>query len=306
MVEYVGDPPTRDLPIGHPPPDHSKKSEYIAAEGRWCGLPDPSAMSTYVLSDFRPYRDDRCDPCRSTQDEWDEDDNDDNDDGGDDWDDDEPLHPTFDHATRNRHVQVWDGYGVGSSTIDCDAMMRMATEDASLMGRADGRQLSSRVFVAAPSLAMKRPDPTKELSVITGIDTSETRRCYRLGEEVVDRFDPGVCAVPVEHIIPPWVVGGAFSRDISRDPKFQRAVRKAAAAVRCDDRGPEGAPDPSSLFPFGIFGIVPSDSNAKVEKKKSNAKEKDSKKAAKAWIKLETMAAALPLPLSSRLPQPQA
>lgn len=238
-------------------------------------------MTSYVLSDFRPYRENRCDPCTSkNDDDWDDDEDEDEDE----WNDSGQNCPeAIDHAARNRHLQVWDGYGVGSGTIDCDAMIRSATIDASLMGRADGRQLSTRVFVAAPALAMKRPDPSKELSVISGIDTSDTRRCYRLGEENVNRFNPGVCAVPIKHIIPPWTVGGAFSRDISRDPEFQKAVRRAA---RCD-ADPVGADDPTDLS----YG--PSGASGK-HKKKQKQKQNTDKKAEKARIKLETMAAALP------------
>ena len=180
------------------------------------------------------------------------------------------MHPCLEYATQNRRLQVWDGYGVGSSSIDCDVMMRMATEDASLMSRADGKQLSTRVFVAAPSLAMKRPDPTKELTVISGTDTSDTRRCYRLGEESINRFDPGVCAVSIENIIPPWVVGGVFSRDISRDPKFQKAVRKASCY---DTSVPVGADDRTTL----PVGPVPSEPHVKKKDKKKCKKSRKHK-----------------------------
>ena len=256
----------------HPTSTHDEYIKTSYGSG-WCGMPDPSKVSSYLLSDHRFHKgaDSKCCPGGGGggdgDDDWDEDD----------WGDD--LHPSYEYATQTRSLQVWDGYGVGSGAIDCDAMMRMATEDASLMSRAEGKQLSTRVFVAAPSLSNKRPDPEREIAIISGVDTSDTRRCFRLAEEVVNRFDPGVCAIPIKHIVPPWVVGGVFSRDISRSTEFQKAIRKQ----RCGDPlVPVGADDRTTL-PYG-----PNDPNDPVTKQKADRKRE--KKLNKSWCKLEAIA----------------
>jgi hypothetical protein len=262
------------------PQPTSTRDEYIKTSygSGWCGMPDPSKVSSYLLSDHRFHKDaDRkCCPGGGGDDDWN--------DGDDDWNDlNDDLHPSFEYATQTGSLQVWDGYGVGPSAIDCDAMMRMATEDASLMGRADGKQLSTRVFVAAPSLANKRPDPAREIAIISGVDTSDTRRCFRLAEEDANRFDPGVCAIPINHIVPPWVVGGVFSRDISRSTGFQKAIRKSS---RCEPVVPVGADDRTSL-PYG-----PKDPETKQKADKTELKRE--KKLNKSWCKLETIARGKP------------
>lgn len=270
----------------------STRDEYITTSygNGWCGMPDPSAMSSYLLSDNRFRKNEvhqvrsRCCPAEPTdggEDDWGDAEGDADGDANDDWG--EELDPSMEYATRNRSLQVWDGFGVAPEVIDCDAMMRMATEDASLMGRADGRQLSNRVFVAAPSLANKRPDPRHEIAIISGIDTSDTRRCFRLGEQVVDRFDPGVCPIPVNHVVPPWVAGGVFSRDIGRSEDFQKAVRKFS---RCHPIVPVGADDPT------ILSYGPNDAAEKRKTEKTDKKRE--KKLNKSWCKLETIANGLP------------
>lgn len=193
-----------------------------------CTREDGGALAAYVMADLRGPSLGGCEPFD------DEDEEDDVDDGREQQQQQQqkpqqkqpsmPGPAAF--ATQHRSMYAWDGYGMGADSIDCDGRLRLAAEATTSRERAC---LSTRVFVAAPNLsrgwmqdAVACPPPP----MLTSVDTSDTRRCFRLAESDYDRFNPGVCAVGVEHVVPPWTAGGASSRDIARSAPFQQAFAR--------------------------------------------------------------------------------
>jgi hypothetical protein len=141
------------------------------------------------------------------------------------------AHPSGDDfALSHRNLRKWDGYGPSGSRVDGETRLRLDAERTRPRTRL---QLCSRVFAAAPNLASARGEPALEARVIVGADTSCSRRApgLRVSEADFSRFDPGVCAVPVENVVPAWTAGGSSSRDIARTKRFRRALGRTA--VRC-------------------------------------------------------------------------
>jgi hypothetical protein len=93
------------------------------------------------------------------------------------------------------------------------------------------------VFTCAPDLARSSADACAEGGAGTGtgagVAGTGTRGCSKsqVTEADFDRFDPSYCPPGVEHIVPPWTLGGAASRDISRSRRFQKLLR-----ATCDER----------------------------------------------------------------------
>lgn len=285
--------------------------------GRGCrGNPDPTALSEYLLVNLRVHPDvdegcckERGGSSRNHEEDEDEEDSweeEEEEDAHDKWS--RILTPSMDFATQHRTREGRDGYGLGPGTIDCDSLLRGATEDAVRLGRLDhGRQLCTRVFVSAPNLAKRRPDPLLESRIVPGVDTSDTRRCYRIGEESYDRFDPGVCQVPVDHIVPPWTAGGASSRDIARSRPFQHAV----ARLQCRAVGAVGAPDLTALYAsaptpppaptpascarkdaeHALRRKAAAKAKAEADAEAAKAEKAATRRAERAWKKLEALAA---------------
>ena len=133
-----------------------------------------------------------------------------------------------DFALAHRNLRKWDGYGPSGARVDGDTKLRLEAERTRPRARL---QLCSRVFSAAPNLSKARGESGLEARVMTGVDTSCSRRApgLRMSEADFDRFDPAVAAVPVEHIVPAWTAGGASSRDIARTKKFRKALGCAEA-----------------------------------------------------------------------------
>lgn len=164
-------------------------------------------------------------------------------------------------AARNRRMQVWDGFGVCPDVIDREGRLVRGSND-----QVADRQVSGRVFTAVPDLSRGAIPTGRLLDVdfVQGLDTSETKRCIKIAEADESRFlDPGVCAVPVEHIVPPWTPGGASSRCISRSQAFQKAaakVRRRVERLRTgsgdEGAGPTPVTDPFSNEGVGVVGYT--------------------------------------------------
>jgi len=133
-----------------------------------------------------------------------------------------------DFALSHRNLRKWDGYGPSGSRVEGDTRLRLDAERTRPRARL---QLCSRVFSAAPNLASARGEPGLEARVTAGVDTSCSRRAagLRVSEADFGRFDPGVCAVPVDNVVPTWTVGGSSSRDIARTRRFRKALGHAEA-----------------------------------------------------------------------------
>ena len=131
----------------------------------------------------------------------------------------------------HRGMRTWDGYGWSAAAVDGDTELRL---DARATHPRSRRQLSTRVFCAVPALSKGRTaDPAVESQLVLGsIDTSLTRELYPIGEIDFARFDPGVCAVSVDHVGPVWTPGGESSRHIARSRKFRKAVKQYSAAMQ--------------------------------------------------------------------------
>jgi hypothetical protein len=127
-----------------------------------------------------------------------------------------PQHPIA-VAARHRNLQPWDGYGFNVCTVDSDSALRVDSEVTHPRMRI---QLPKRVFQASPNLSHGQASPDIESKMQGGMDSSQLRRCDVLAEKDWARFDPGVCAVGAQHIIPPWTNGGAPSREIARSGEF--------------------------------------------------------------------------------------
>jgi hypothetical protein len=131
-----------------------------------------------------------------------------------------------------------DGYGVSPVAVGIDDM-RLGAEQTKHRAR---NQLCTRVFSASPSLSRGQGEPELEMRMRAGVSTSginhpskcDLREDYwvSVSELDFDRFAPGVCAVPVEHIVPKWTHGGSSSRDISRSSGFRRALSRAERSRR--------------------------------------------------------------------------
>ena len=125
---------------------------------------------------------------------------------------------------QHRNLRAWDGYGLSSARIDADSDMRLGAVVTHARSR---MQLDKRVFTAAPDLSMPSGDADDSgLDGDAGLDTRGSR-CYKaqVSEADFDRFDPGYSMPSVDHIIPPWTLGGAMSRDIARSGRFKRLLR---------------------------------------------------------------------------------
>lgn len=136
-------------------------------------------------------------------------------------------------AAEHRNLWVWDGFGINTTTIDDDSQMRVRSEVTHPRSKI---QLPTRVFGAAPDLSHGQPNPEIESQVVSdrkplpmpvgcSADDGSSlgcggRVCDRLAEQHWDRFVPGMQTVSANHIIPPWVNGGAPSRDIARSDQF--------------------------------------------------------------------------------------
>lgn len=146
---------------------------------------------------------------------------------------------------KHRNFRAWDGYGWNVARIDTDSRMRMGSVATHSRAR---MQLNKRVFTAAPDMAMASalPDPFDDDCSCDGLEESDsdgygddigllegtnigTRGCNSraaVSEADYNRFDPGYCPPAQEHIIGPWVAGGAMSRDIARSRKFKKLLRR--------------------------------------------------------------------------------
>lgn len=138
---------------------------------------------------------------------------------------------------KHRNLRAWDGYGWNVSRIDEDTDMRLGSISTHSKSR---MQLNKRVFTAAPDLglvsALQDPfegcyDDADEEGDTLGITNGTnigTRGCNSradVSETDFNRFDPGYCPPTIDHIISPWVAGGAMSRDIARSRRFQKLLR---------------------------------------------------------------------------------
>jgi hypothetical protein len=135
-------------------------------------------------------------------------------------------------AAEHRNLWSWDGYGFNPAAVDGDSQLRVRSEVTHPRSKI---QLPTRVFGAAPDLSHGQADPEMEMRVVgtrTTVRPSSCpsksdmaggcggRVCDRLAERAWDRFVPGMRPVSVRHIVPPWVNGGAPSRDIARSDQF--------------------------------------------------------------------------------------
>ena len=113
--------------------------------------------------------------------------------------------------------RTWDGYGLNPLKVDDDSRMRLGSR--ATHGRSK-RQLPKRVFTAIPDLASHNHDERV-------LDDIGTRGCSKsqVTETDFGRFDPGYTFPSVDHIIPLWTSGGAFSRDIARSRKFKQLLK---------------------------------------------------------------------------------
>lgn len=104
------------------------------------------------------------------------------------------------------------GHGVDACAVEADTALRARLQTRGAAGcRA---QLQTRVFQAVPDLS-HGGGPWTLCADAAGADTKAASACARLTERDFARFDPGVCAVPVQNVVPPWVRGGVPSRLLS-------------------------------------------------------------------------------------------
>ena len=152
---------------------------------------------------------------------------------------------------KHRNLRAWDGYGWNVARIDTDTRLRMGSIATHSRAR---MQLNKRVFTAAPDMAMSSalPDPFDDdcfcdgetdgdgdghdgqVGLLEGTNIG-TRGCNSraaISEANYNRFDPGYCPPTVDHIIGPWVAGGAMSRDIARSGKFKKLLRRGGDMKR--------------------------------------------------------------------------
>ena len=134
-------------------------------------------------------------------------------------DDPSPCRDPMAAAAGHRNLRPWDGFGISACAIDGDSRLRVLSEATHPRQRT---QLPKRLFSAVPNLARGVPTPDVESSLFSGDSTSLLRACDRLAERDWNRFDPGVAAVPVEHVVPTWMA--APSRTVARSPEFLRAL----------------------------------------------------------------------------------
>ena len=124
-----------------------------------------------------------------------------------------------------RSMHTWDGYGWNVAEVDRDTRLRLESRNTHPRSKV---QLSTRVFVAAPDLAQAGVPPFSDADAAEVIFPGPREHpCESLTEVDYDRFVPGICAIPVDNIVPSWTYGGDSSRDISRSAKFQKALRKS-------------------------------------------------------------------------------
>jgi hypothetical protein len=148
----------------------------------------------------------------------------------------------------HRGMRTWDGYGWSAAAVDGDTALRL---DATATHPRSRRQLSTRVFCAVPALSRGRTaDPEEEARIVGSINTSATREAFPIGEVDFARFDPGVCAVSVDHIVPQWTAGGESSRDIARSRAFRKAVRQYAKVPEVPGADDAASVNPSPPQPF--------------------------------------------------------
>jgi hypothetical protein len=140
-------------------------------------------------------------------------------------------------AAQHRNLWSWDGYGLNTAAIEGDSQLRVRSEVTHPRSKI---QLPTRVFGAAPDLSHGQADPELETLIVgsrAALPSSSGcpaegevaggcggRVCDRLAERAWDRFMPGVHTVPAKHIVPPWVNGGAPSRDIARSDQFLKRI----------------------------------------------------------------------------------
>ena len=148
-------------------------------------------------------------------------------------------HPLAQSA-KHRNLWSWDGYGINALAVDNDSQLRV---DSAVTHPRHKIQLAKRVFHASPDLSHGQASPDLESKLVSGITTTrkgggnvlcrqsklaQTQAQHvivdHLAEREWDRFDPGVRMVDSTNIIPPWVNGGAPSRDIARSDDFLQGM----------------------------------------------------------------------------------
>jgi hypothetical protein len=163
------------------------------------------------------------------------------------------CHP-LSRSSAHRNLWAWDGYGMNVNAVDNDTKLRLESEVTHTRTK---MQLPKRIFTALPNLAVGTSKPEVEATLINPIDTSSVRLCDRLAEKSFDRFDPGVCTVEVDNVVPPWTRGGDSSRDVSRSDEFLtslgyrwdgRVWRRVGGGGNLTGRVPDGFVDPHAAF----------------------------------------------------------
>ncbi len=145
----------------------------------------------------------------------------------------EALEVVNDRALQTRARQPWLGFGLDTCHVDDDSRLRQSKDR--LTNTRGRQQLSVRTFEAGPDLSRGQQRGVANDdgfgvvgSLRAGMDTSVLKSCSRTTEKDFQRFQPNVCPVGVEHIVPTfWVHGGASSRDIARSEGFLKAVGRA-------------------------------------------------------------------------------
>ena len=168
--------------------------------------------------------------------------------------DDGPSRGPTQFAAKYPNLHSWDGYGMDVHAIDQDSMLRV---DSEMTHPRSKIQLPKRVFQASPNLSVGALSPDLQSMMKFGINTSPRGEPeptssigggfvaprHKLAEHDWNRFVPGVTTVPVQHVVPTWIAGGAPSRSIARTEGFKTALAKAGVRA--------GAPmHPSALMPI--------------------------------------------------------